>query len=106
MSLFDLWLYFVAIPAIGGLSAVAAFVIFVIGVVYAISNEGIDKKVHGRLAVIVFVLIIFAAIIPDKNQIVFLTGAYVTTNTEGVKELPENIVSAANNFLKDYTKKE
>lgn len=39
----------------------------------------------------------------DREDAAWIAGGYVVTNTEGVSELPENVVNAANAFLKSIS---
>lgn len=49
------------------------------------------------------IFLVTATLIPSERQIYVIAGGYVATNTEGVKELPENIVKATNDFLKSIS---
>jgi hypothetical protein len=43
-----------------------------------------------------------SASIPSESQLMMIAGGYIATNTDGVKDLPENLVKAANEFLESY----
>lgn len=48
------------------------------------------------------VLLVLHILIPSTRDAMLIVGGYYATNIEGVKELPENVVDAANAFLKEY----
>ncbi len=53
----------------------------------------------------IFIAITFnfaAALIPTKENMMYIIGAYAVTNVDGVEKLPPNIVNAANKFMEDY----
>lgn len=104
MSIFDLWLYFVAIPAAQVMFGITAFVIAMGGFAWFITIGGIDKRVHLLVVVVlVFVFSLMSAVLPDDSQMKFLAGAYVTTNIEDIDKLPKNIVNAANAYLESLS---
>lgn len=43
-----------------------------------------------------------AAAIPTSKALYTIVGGYYVTNLDGIKDLPPNVVAAANNFLKKY----
>jgi len=46
------------------------------------------------------------ALTPTKEQAAWIAGGYVVTNAEGIGELPQNVVDAANRFLTSIKKEE
>lgn len=68
-----------------------------------ISLTGVGKKLKNYIKVGILVSLLGFAI-PTKDQLYFIAGGYITTNTEGVAELPANMVEAANSWLKDVAK--
>lgn len=45
-------------------------------------------------------LAVFFVLLPSERQMYVMAGAYAVTNIEGIKNLPENAVGAANAWLK------
>lgn len=114
MTLFELWFYFVAIPSIkewmvlfvvvGFIAGFVSFSLYLFKEDCDIKQSGLSFKPFLWVSVMSMLIGLPLSLLPDEKQIMLLTGGYVVTNTEGVNELPDNIVNAANNFLKDYTK--
>jgi len=118
MSVFELWVYFVLLPAISATGALAVTILvstMTILIVALIIAEG-DKTVSGairdgiRKYKTVFYILLLVAFIggvsPSEKQVALIVGGSVVTNVEGVEELPENIVNAANNYLKAIEQKD
>ena len=60
----------------------------------------------GLTLVAIFVtLITISALIPNREQMMFIAGSYFVANIEGIKDLPPNIISAANAALEELAKK-
>lgn len=53
---------------------------------------------------IVFSLFFISTVIPSERQMYFIAGGYIVTNIDGIKDLPPNLVGAANDFLKNLSK--
>lgn len=49
-----------------------------------------------------FVSILLALATPTANHLYTIVGGYYITNIEDMKDLPPNVVKAANKFLKDF----
>ena len=113
MSALELWALFVLLPGVNhaapGLALLFMFASIgaFAGKVFAdpASKDSAERTAArlGRFwpaAVIGFVCSISLAIAaPSERQVYTLVGGYVATNIEGVENLPENMVKAANAFL-------
>jgi hypothetical protein len=65
-----------------------------------------DVRNCGFALVAVFVtLVTIGTLIPNREQMMFIAGSYFVTNVEGIKDLPPNIVAAANAALEELAKK-
>lgn len=60
------------------------------------------SKVTKWYAGVAAVLLVLYMITPTKQTAYLMIGGYAVTNVEGIKELPANVVGAANHFLKEY----
>lgn len=103
MSLFTLYVFTVILPNLGVLLFLAllfgSIALFYSNLMHHASEDELlpsNKKYLAALGIIALVLML----IPSESQLYKLAGAYIVTNTEGVGELPDNIVKAANDFLK------
>ena len=91
-----------------------AIVLFVVWIFYVIINyvdphhdtfrkmgPGLSKvtKWYAGVAAVLMVLYI---ITPTKQTAYLMIGGYAVTNVEGIKELPANVIGAANHFLEEY----
>lgn len=112
MSLLTLWLLFVVLPGLRGLTpglfACSTILIGIYGGWFIISLvEGSPHKPPVFLRNLGVFLLILASIIsvttPDKKSIMIIAGAYSVTNVEGIEKLPPNIVRAANDYLESLT---
>ena len=65
----------------------------------------VAKTLYWAAPLLVFTILLGAAIPSSKNAWI-MAGAYVATNTEGVAELPPNVLAALNRFLEQYVEEE
>jgi hypothetical protein len=115
MSLFTLYLLSI-LPGVGGLFSglgVILIILCVIGFFMALvadfdsCRDGMKyKKVWANQmkkgwGVLIAAFLLIGVLIPSEKQLYFIAGGYVATNTEGVKELPDNIMNAANSWLEN-----
>lgn len=119
MSLFELWFLFIVLPFIdkvGIFSTIVLGVIAVISTLILITTSVEDPEFRDNFItgvknhkVIFFVLMsvsFMGGVVPDKGQVALIVGGSVVTNVEGINELPENVIKAANNYLKTIEPKE
>ena len=114
MSLFLLWLLFVLLPNILEWAPpilVLGSILWVAGTVVGFScpddewpPEAKSRfiKTVKRLGWTLCVMFVFVMCAPSERAVYTIAGAYIITNTEGVTNLPQNLVGAANRFLEDY----
>ena len=115
MDLFTLYAIFALINLGGWFKGIAV----IIGISFlltapALIIAGCDNKGDGFYyfnklktwiifsAVLVVLSSLASVLIPDEEQMWYIVGGYAVTNVEGIQELPENIVGAANAFLEKY----
>jgi len=119
MSLFLLYFVLVILPNLGGLNILAFLSIIMGGIVliahtiamgvgagadnheaknFAIAIKPITSKLLRFGIILAFVL----TVVPSQKQIYTVAGAYIVTNTQDIAKLPDNLVKAANDWLKDF----
>lgn len=63
-------------------------------------DEGIKVLAWGkRFLISAIIASLTTIILPSQQQLYFLAGGYVATNTKDVAKLPDNVVKAANAWL-------
>lgn len=122
MSLFQLYL----ITRLDNLSACFVFICCISAVMVIVSSvialvnsdydrySSIDKqeqRLHllgkrmAKWASVVLILSSFIEIaVPDEKDVAMIIGGYYATNNEQIKQIPDNILAATNEFLKEYAK--
>lgn len=110
MSLFALWFLITGVaglkawlPIAAGCSGVVAFAV-VFGWGTFLEGKGGFPKVAKWCIIFTTIASLLGSILPTNKQLMWIVGAYVVTNNEQVKELPDNILRAANDFLKELHK--
>lgn len=109
MSMFELWLFFVALPALSGVMTVLTGLGGVATMIWTLFNAIAEERIAphlGKCVAAVLACGLLAGAIPNAKQMAYLTGGYIATNTENVDKLPQNLVDAANKFLESYSEKE
>ena len=108
MDLFTLYAIFALInlgPWFKGASFLIGFTTFCLLFAGAVFMEG-EIKPLVKYGICGFVLTLLSSLvsvlIPKEDQMWYIVGGYAVTNVEGIQELPENIVGAANAFLEKY----
>ena len=110
MSAFDLWLLFVAIPAIGELAAIfAAIAALGVFICFIAKMESMDwrEDISVPIYPLLFAFLASLAICvftPNKESMALIVGGSYTTQIDGMGKLPPNIVNALNKALEDYAK--
>lgn len=115
MSMFLLYCVFVFLPNLSGAINPLLFLAFIIGLVlvplYCISNYcGAKDSDAAKVAAAcrpyktfvlwaICILILLQIIVPTNQQMMTVAGAYVVTNNAELKQLPENVLKAANSYL-------
>lgn len=128
MSLFMLYFLFAFLPNLNDVVngwAVPFTLLLIFSVIgFALSKLGIMlstiedneelKKVFGscdapckgtiRIAIIGLLVIgLVQAVIPSREQLLYIAGGYAATNSKELKALPDNILKAANTYLGKIT---
>lgn len=113
MSLFTLWLLTV-IPALGTFFQTLAIIALItcglafLGWAVSLTEDpdGAFNRCTNKFKTFAMVIAIvsglLSALIPNERGIYLILGGYYVTNTEEIRELPENVVGAANAWLKNY----
>ncbi|MBL4753826.1 MAG: hypothetical protein JKY52_09580 [Flavobacteriales bacterium] len=112
-----IWAYLTVVNIITFFTVVGLVVFFIVGI-----GVSVDSMVDGRLspciaefkhkgkAMVCFLVFIFlASAVPSKYEIKLILGGtalVAMSQVDGVSELPENLVNAANSFLESVTEKE
>jgi hypothetical protein len=110
MELWQLYLL-VQLPIIGGLlqvvGSVTSLLLTIVVVCLTVENEQELPiyKPATRALVIMLTLTLVGWFTPTTKGMYTLVGGYVVANTQGVADLPPNMVKAANKFLEQYTEK-
>lgn len=113
MSMFDLYVLFVLLPAINGFvipaticlisSILIGVIVWIIGVV---ENEppaiAFGKLLLKTVAVPALVIALLSSLAPTGKQVPVIVGGYVATNIEGVEKLPESMVKAVDSYLQQF----
>jgi hypothetical protein len=113
MSIFKLWLVLTVLPNLSTflfvMTCISGLAIAPIIAVYFDKNTKENERQCSvktfkiwRIATPIIIMLTLMA--PNKEQIMYIIGGYVTTNTAGIEKLPPNLVNAANKFLEGYTK--
>ena len=111
MSLFELYVLFVLVPALSSIGGIITCIILALTgvglfITLMAAGEGDLAEVAPywkrgiKYLGIPLVVGMLLSLAPDEKQVKFLAGGYVVTNVDGIAELPENIVESANAFLK------
>lgn len=111
MTMFELYLLFVLMPAFGVITGVTSLVLFVcwlVAVFYCeMEYDRLPVKTVSRwLLIPVVTCMLVSAAIPSEKQIALLVGGHYAMNVEGMDELPENVVNALNGYLEQSIGKE
>jgi len=116
MSVFLLWLLFSVLPSIREISEIIV-ILYITGIVILLimtpilMSSDYEENLTGGLKLAknmglssyipALILSIFI-LVPNKEAMVHITGAYIVTNTETISDLPPNLAKSANKFLEDY----
>lgn len=114
MTLFQLYLFLVVLPnacnVATGLAVfftVASLVSLLIGALLVAERNINESKQAFKWAkisgIIAFIIVLCTVPFPTKDQLEYLAGGYVVTNTKDISKLPDNIVKAANSYLEHIT---
>lgn len=104
MGLFDLWLIF-CLPVLGEvfiLFGVLALIVVIFSFFFLFETGQPGIKVIKRIAVASVAAFLIGASIPSKEAMLIYTGVNLMAGIEGSKEIPENVIRAANKVLTDY----
>ena len=117
MSVFELYLIF-TLPTIGYLLLIGAVISFSITLLTGLivlnelgsfhsneKKEEIKKRAgsfYRKIIPLTIALAIVSALIPSHKTLKYMIGGYVITNADGIENLPDNVVKAANEFLERY----
>jgi len=86
----------------------------VFGIVGTIVDGGVPETIKefkhkGKVGLVVFMWLLLTAMYPSTDDLKFILGGtaiVAMSQVDGVSELPENLVNAANSFLEGVTEKE
>jgi hypothetical protein len=116
MSILELYLLTVLF-SLGGTMTALGFVAwgtsFILGFFLAMEGcdydleEGKELRFHRpfkRSTIVALSLTILTCFIPSKEEGLWIAGGHIVTNIDGLGDIPENAVEAANTFLKSISK--
>ncbi len=116
MELWELYLL-VTLPSVGKMfgtfGALGMGAALICGICYCVflgmAYNDDDKKIAAGLlratkyiTPAALILMTVGVAIPSKSGLYTIVGGYYATNLEGAKDLPPNILKAANKFLEQY----
>lgn len=99
------------LPKAAGVVAVWTGILIVLlaaVIIFGYIDGCIKSSLRTKLSVLCGFLILLNAsanMIPTRNELVFITGAYFATNIEGIDKLPPNIIKAVNSALEDISER-
>jgi UDP-N-acetylmuramyl pentapeptide phosphotransferase/UDP-N-acetylglucosamine-1-phosphate transferase len=110
MSLLSLYLVSVLLNAATIIHPLLVFLI-ILGVItliigsiaYADDYKETSSKVFSftkKITLVICILLTLKVLVPTEKQMYLMAGAYVVTNNEQIKQLPDNMLGAANAWLK------
>lgn len=72
---------------------------------FSIAESLVPIRKLKTIIAVPIILLLFGIAIPSEKQLMFIAGGYFATNNEEAKKLPENVLKAVNNFLKNIQEK-
>ena len=97
----------VLLPNLTPALAIAGIVILIVGLIAVAvaldTEQWVLAKITSLIACLGLSCLMLAAVLPSSQQLYTIAGGYYATNIEGVKDLPPNVIKAANKFLEDFT---
>jgi len=113
MSIFELYLIFTVVPALGGFAVFMLIAGGFIGGATFLFYEEMVKGIGSRVALLISILkysipvaVVIVVFLPNEAQMKYIIGGSYVTNIENIEKLPPNMIDAANKFLEKMNEAE